>query len=51
LMCALQHHPPPSIFHSDNGREYASKSFIDALDLTRTPYFRQVVEINSILSA
>lgn len=33
LMCALQHHPPPSIFHSDNGREYASKSFIDALDL------------------
>lgn len=33
LFCALLRHPPPDIFHSDNGREYAGKSFIEALGL------------------
>lgn len=33
LFCALQQHPHPAIFHSDNGSEYASRSFIDALTL------------------
>jgi transposase InsO family protein len=31
LMSALLHHPPPSIFHSDNGREYDAMVFIGAL--------------------
>lgn len=33
LFSALQQRPPPTIFHSDNGREYASKGFIGALTL------------------
>lgn len=31
LFSALQHHPRPLIFHSDNGREYGSRVFIQAL--------------------
>ena len=33
LFAALQHHPAAAIFHSDNGREYDSESFIKALAL------------------
>lgn len=33
LFSALSHHPRPDIFHSDNGREYTSKGFIEALTL------------------
>jgi len=33
LFAALSHHAPPTVFHSDNGREYASKAFIEALML------------------
>ena len=33
LFSALQQHTAPAIFHSDNGREYASKGFIEALTL------------------
>jgi len=33
LFSALQHHSSPAVFHSDNGSEYASKSFIDAMTL------------------
>lgn len=32
LFSALQHHPRPLIFHSDNGREYGSRVFIRALN-------------------
>lgn len=28
---ALLHHPPPAIFHSDNGREYEAKAFVAIL--------------------
>lgn len=31
LYTALLHHPRPSIFHSDNGREYGSRVFVRAL--------------------
>lgn len=31
LFIALNHHPRPAIFHSDNGREYGSKVFIATL--------------------
>ena len=31
LYHALMYHPPPSIFHSDNGREYEAKLTIDLL--------------------
>lgn len=40
LFSALQQNPPPSIFHSDNGREYTSKSFIGALILLGTAVSR-----------
>lgn len=40
LFCALQHHARPDIFHSDNGREYASKGFIEALTLLGTAISR-----------
>jgi transposase InsO family protein len=40
LFAALQQHPRPSIFHSDNGREYASKGFIEALTLLGTAISR-----------
>lgn len=36
LFAALQSHSRPLIFHSDNGREYASKGFIEALTLLGT---------------
>jgi transposase InsO family protein len=36
LFSALLHNPHPAIFHSDNGREYDSQSFIDALLLIGT---------------
>jgi putative transposase len=32
LWSALLHHPHPSIFHSDNGREYEAKAFIAVLE-------------------
>lgn len=32
LANALLHHPPPAIFHSDNGREYEAKAFIALLE-------------------
>jgi putative transposase len=31
LFSAVEHHPRPNVFHSDNGREYGSKIFIRAL--------------------
>jgi len=31
LFTAVLHHPRPNVFHSDNGREYGSKIFIQAL--------------------
>ncbi len=31
LFAALAHHERPTIFHSDNGREYGSKVFVDTL--------------------
>ena len=31
LFMAVTHHPRPTIFHSDNGREYGSRVFIQAL--------------------
>jgi transposase InsO family protein len=40
LFSALQHNAPPRIFHSDNGREYDSRSFIDALTLVGTSISR-----------
>jgi transposase InsO family protein len=40
LFSALQSHARPSIFHSDNGREYASKGFIEALMLLGTAISR-----------
>lgn len=40
LFSALQHHARPLIFHSDNGREYASKGFIEALMLLNTAISR-----------
>lgn len=40
LFSALQHHPRPNVFHSDNGREYASKAFIEALTLIGTSVSR-----------
>lgn len=36
LFAALAHRPRPNVFHSDNGREYASKAFIEALGLLGT---------------
>ena len=36
LMSALQHHARPEIFHSDNGSEYNSAVFIDALQTVGT---------------
>ncbi len=33
LFAALQHHPHPAIFHSDNGREYVAKDFMTVLHL------------------
>jgi putative transposase len=36
LMSALQHHARPTIFHSDNGSEYNSEVFIDALTTVGT---------------
>lgn len=32
LANALMHQPPPTIFHSDNGKEYETRSFIGALE-------------------
>jgi transposase InsO family protein len=32
LANALFHQPPPKIFHSDNGKEYGAKSFIEVLE-------------------
>ena len=32
LYHALWHHPPPSIFHSDNGREYDARVFMTVLE-------------------
>jgi transposase InsO family protein len=32
LANALFHHPKPAIFHSDNGREYDAKAFVNILD-------------------
>jgi transposase InsO family protein len=31
LFSAVEHHPRPNIFHSDNGREYGSRIFMGAL--------------------
>ncbi len=36
LMNAIQNHPRPAIFHSDNGSEYNSKIFIEALETVGT---------------
>jgi transposase InsO family protein len=40
LFSALSHHPRPNVFHSDNGREYASKAFIEVLSLLGTDISR-----------
>lgn len=32
LANALMHKPPPSIFHSDNGKEYEAKNYIEILE-------------------
>jgi putative transposase len=40
LFSALTHHPRPNFFHSDNGREYASKAFIEVLSLLGTAISR-----------
>ena len=40
LFAALQRHAHPRIFHSDNGREYASKAFIEVLTLLGTEVSR-----------
>ena len=36
LFSALQQHPHPNLFHSDNGREYDSKAFVETLTLLGT---------------
>ena len=40
LMNAIQHHPRPKIFHSDNGSEYNSKVFTQALETIGTQISR-----------
>lgn len=40
LLGALHNHPRPHIFHSDNGSEYASEVFVDALKTVGTQISR-----------
>jgi transposase InsO family protein len=40
LLSALHNHPRPHIFHSDNGSEYTSEVFVDALKIVGTKISR-----------